>query len=100
MQGKSFRNILINHASTIRDMVFTSVANSSFMTFDGRWKFILHRRSDTDELYNLADDPGEMKNLADDSKYSAIVVNKRQEIFRWLDETGHPHLSYFREKSQ
>jgi N-acetylglucosamine-6-sulfatase len=43
---------------------------------------------DTDELYDLADDPGESRNLVGSPAHAAIERELRQRLFRLLDETG------------
>lgn len=63
----------------------------SFINYDGHWKYALHPRSESDELYNLKEDPGEMKNLAADSRFKDLLKKKRQEIYLRLQETGYPY---------
>ena len=41
-------------------------------------------------LYHLADDPGEMRNLAGDPKYRARRRELAGEMDTWLNETGWP----------
>jgi arylsulfatase A-like enzyme len=91
VQGKSFRSVLSSPESPFRDSVFIHWNGSSFVTFDGQWKYALHTRSQTDELYHVREDPGEMLNLAAQAKYGEILKNKRQEIYRWLRSTGYPY---------
>lgn len=93
MQGISFRNILSDPQASSRDRVFIHWSTGSFVSFDGEWKAALHWKSEIDELYNLRQDPGEMKNLAMDKKQETIVEQKRQEIIEWLLETNHPYAA-------
>ena len=55
----------------------------------GRCKFI-HSPADPDQLYDLARDPGERDNLADDPAHAALVAEFRAEVAkRWdLRRTG------------
>ena len=91
VQGKSFRKVLASPEIPIRDRVFIHWNGPSFINYDGRWKYALHPRSETDELYNLKEDPGEMKNLAADSRFKDLLKKKRQEIYLRLQETGYPY---------
>ena len=43
---------------------------------------------DTDELYDLQNDPHETNNLILDPKYSSVVQQMRKELYRQLEETG------------
>jgi arylsulfatase A-like enzyme len=65
------------------------------LSFDGQWKYARHAKADTDELYNLRGDPGELKNLVNEKKYKDLVKKKQQEIQAWLRETAHPYASIF-----
>lgn len=91
VQGKSFRKVLASPGTPFRDRVFIHWNGPSFINFDGQWKYALHPRSEIDELYNLQEDSGEIKNLAMDTKYREILKNKRKEIYSWLHETGYPY---------
>ena len=72
----------------------------SFINYDGRWKYALHPRSETDELYNLQEDPGELKNMAMDTAFKEIVKKKRQEIYTWLRETGYPYADIIEKETK
>jgi len=41
---------------------------------------------DADQLYNLDDDPGEMKNLADNPEYRIILSEMKEELQKYLDD--------------
>jgi N-acetylglucosamine-6-sulfatase len=43
---------------------------------------------DTDELYDMHNDPDEMKNLIDDPQYNAVVDEMNKRLFDILEETG------------
>jgi len=56
--------------------------------------------AETDEIYNLIDDPGEMINLAGKAIYAVVAKQRRREIIAWLHETGHPYADVGRSLRQ
>jgi arylsulfatase A-like enzyme len=100
LHGKSFRNILSSPNTAIRDRVYIHWNGPSFITIDGRWKYALHLRSEIDELYDLKDDPGEMKNLSQDTKFNEILIKKRLEIYTWLHETDYPYAEIIEKETR
>jgi arylsulfatase A-like enzyme len=55
----------------------------------GHWKFI-YNHGDVDELYDLAEDPDELHNLADRSGHREIVREGRDRLLQWEVETEDP----------
>ncbi len=101
IQGKSFVRLLRMPGGSFHDQVYIHWGPRSIVSFDGEWKFGLHANAEVDELYNLQQDPGEMKNLARDKKYAGILNTKKKEIMAWLNDTGHPYAALFqREKKE
>ncbi len=47
---------------------------------DGRWKYIWYPEGPTEHLFNLADDPAELQNLAQETRYAAKKRELRQEL--------------------
>lgn len=60
---------------------------ATVMVRDGDWKCILHR-NDLNELYNLADDPHEMHNLAADAAHAGRITAMRKTLHGRLITTG------------
>src|SRR5881392_378873 len=50
------------------------------------WKLCL-RDKDSNELYNLKDDPFETHNLHSDAQYASVVSRLASEIYRWQEAT-------------
>jgi hypothetical protein len=42
----------------------------------------------SEELYDLASDPNEIKNLAADPAYQSTLVEMRDRLAKWIKETG------------
>jgi len=51
------------------------------------WKYV-SRLDDTDELYDMQNDPGEMVNLVDRPEHAAIQAELHDRLLRWFLETG------------
>ena len=100
VQGKSFRSVLASPNISFRDRVFIHWNGPSFINFDGHWKYALHFRSETDELYNLQEDPGEIKNLAMDAKFKEISRKKCREIYGWLQDTEYPYADIIEKQTK
>jgi arylsulfatase A-like enzyme len=100
IQGRSFTSLLRRPGRGFRDRIFIHWGPRSIVSFDGEWKFGLHANAEIDELYNLKQDPGELKNLASDNKYAQVVSQKKTEIIDWLEDTGHPYLEFFQRERE
>jgi arylsulfatase A-like enzyme len=57
------------------------------VTWDGPWKYI-HNGFDMDELYNLAQDPYELHNLAEDQSYEDILIKMATLMWQFVRDTG------------
>jgi arylsulfatase A-like enzyme len=60
---------------------------SQRMVRTNNWKYV-YSPSDFDELYNLKDDPYEMKNLISDSSYKDILKEMKARLIGWNDYTN------------
>jgi arylsulfatase A-like enzyme len=48
-----------------------------------QWKYVHDPTGDKDELYNLADDPWELKNIIDTPPESDLIFNLRSQLLAW-----------------
>ncbi len=51
------------------------------------WKYV-RRLYDTDELYDLKNDPDEVNNLIDDPRYASVRAELAEAMLTWFVETG------------
>jgi N-acetylglucosamine-6-sulfatase len=79
-------SFLIEHSS---DNVFARMRNMGYQAVrTDRWKYIRYRElQDSDELYDLAADPYELKNLATDPNHQQTISSLAGEMDRLLRET-------------
>lgn len=101
MPGKSLVPVLAEPARRVNDEVFVEfgryeVDHDGFGgfqpmrgVFDGRFKLVVNLLSD-DELYDLADDPGELRNLLHDPGCSPRRNRLHDRLLAWMNETRDP----------
>lgn len=65
--------------------------------FDGRYKMTINLMCE-DELYDMQEDPHEMKNLILDPAYHDIRNKLHDEILNWMNETRDPFRGYWWER--
>ena len=91
MDGRSLLPLMRGEATTHREEMFLSECTwqAKRAIRDGRWKFIrcmdpgVYPRSE-DELYDLADDPNEQKNVA--AEHPEVVAAMHARLDAWLAE--------------
>ncbi|MFV0138179.1 sulfatase-like hydrolase/transferase [Streptomyces sp. HMX87] len=62
--------------------------------FDGRHKLVVHLLSG-DELYDLAEDPGELRNLIGDPDHAAVRDRLHDRLLAWMNETRDPFRGHY-----
>ena len=55
---------------------------------DGQWKYIFHARDGEEQLFHLAEDPGECHDLSGDTAYTAELRKWRSRLVEHLAERG------------
>ena len=90
LRGQSWQprtSFLIEHFS---DNVFPRMRNMGYQAVrTDRWKYIHYRElADADELYDLASDPYELKNLFTDPAHRADLARMQAELSRVLAASG------------
>ena len=96
MDGRSFLPLLEGKETPWRDAVFYEYyweaafpqTPTTYGVRTDRYKFIhYHGIWDTDELYDLKDDPDEMHNLIDEPQQQTRIEELRERLYAWLEET-------------
>ncbi|MBT3375362.1 MAG: sulfatase-like hydrolase/transferase [Lentisphaerae bacterium] len=96
-QGQSVRP-LVRGDDTGREDIFSAYHGAQFglysqrMVRDQRWKYIWNPTAE-DELYDLQDDPGELRNLAQLPDDVEQLQRLRSRLVEWMEETGDPILN-------
>ena len=91
--GRSFAQVLASpHETSAYQQGFAEYYGGRYiisqrLLWDGDWKLV-HNGFDYDELYNLAADPFEMDNLAQDPAYAERLKAMTRQMWRIVVETG------------
>ena len=71
-----------------RDFVVSESQNGRMLR-TSRFKYCVYDSGrDREQLIDLKNDPGEMKNLADVSEYADVLNTHRRLLRRWVERTG------------
>jgi arylsulfatase A-like enzyme len=72
-EGKSLAPVLRGTATKVRDSIFTAYTKVQRAVRDDRWKVLVYPRINRTQLFDLANDPFEMKDLSADSSQEAEI---------------------------
>ena len=76
MHGKSFKSVVLGDEDSHRHSVICGFHEGVDRCIrDTRWSYIQRPGNETDELYNLQDDPRETRNLVDEQHEEAVRLN-------------------------
>ena len=97
MQGASLVPLLSRDETDWRDRIFYEYywemdfpqTPTMFGVRTERYKYIrYHGIWDTNEFYDLLNDPGETNNLIDAPEHQDLITGLATEVYQWLEETG------------
>ena len=97
-QGESLRPLVCGNLADPREDIFSVYHGAQFglysqrMLRDQRWKYIWNPTAE-DELYDLQEDPGELRNLAYEPEAASELTRLRGRVVEWMAETGDPLLN-------
>ncbi len=58
-----------------------------------QYKYNLYSKGErSEQLFNLAEDPGEMQNLVSEPDMQAVKESLRNKLVKWMEETGDDFL--------
>ena len=95
VDGLSLRPVLEQRADNVREMVFGEYYGKQAwrvpirMVRTARWKYVRYL-SYGEELYDLAADPGELRNLAREASGKSERARLARELDDWIRRTGDP----------
>lgn len=90
--GESLLPLAAGTGKGSREDIFASYHGNQFggysqrMVRDRRWKYVWNA-TDTDELYDLQTDPGELVNRIADTSCQEAITRLRERLLWWMDHT-------------
>jgi len=105
IDGESIKHLLVSPEVNVNRKVFFEFGRFGNINdslggfqplrgvFDGRYKLIINLL-DSDELYDLQNDPNEMKNLIADANTACVRDQLHDELLQWMDKTRDPFRGY------
>lgn len=80
IDGKSLMPIIHGTQEKVRDLLYTGYRNCQRSVRDERWKLIRYPLVNVTQLFDLNDDPHELKNLADNPEHAAMVATMMEKL--------------------
>jgi arylsulfatase A-like enzyme len=90
VEGSSFATILRDPGKRGHESTFAYFEDSQRMVRGARWKLIRYPKVQKEQLFDLAHDPFETKNLADEPRHAALITSLRTKLEAWQDQGGDP----------
>ncbi len=90
VQGKSLLPVLQERSATIHPEVYGHFDQVSRMVRDDRWKLIWYPQIDRLQLFDLARDPHELKDLSAEPRQKDRVARMRANMETWFRSQGDP----------
>ncbi|MBN1352741.1 sulfatase-like hydrolase/transferase [candidate division KSB1 bacterium] len=94
VQGENLTRILAQPELAVRDWIYSTTEGplgQSAMVTNSRWKYTYSEANATEEMYDQVNDPGEIRNLANDPEYQNLRGELRHMLRQCaveLEDTG------------
>ena len=90
LDGQSLAGILAGRQATVRDSLFTAYRDAQRAIRDERWKLIRYPKVDRTQLFDLASDPDELQNLANEPAHSGRIADLMRQLDGWQKRLKDP----------
>ncbi len=88
VDGRSLGSIMRGEAKNVRESAFTAYKDVQRAVRDERWKLIRYPKVDETQLFDLENDPHEMRDLAEEPAYTAKVNEMMALLRKWQQRLG------------
>ena len=92
VEGKSLKGLVDGSASSVHDSVFGAYRDVQRMVRVGDYKLIEYPKIQRTQLFNLAGDPHEMKDLSGDPSQAERIKQMRAKLLDWQKKLDDPML--------
>ncbi|MBI1903801.1 MAG: sulfatase-like hydrolase/transferase [Planctomycetia bacterium] len=90
VEGKSLAPVMAGKETKVRDSVFLAYRDVQRAVRTDRWKLIRYPHVDTTQLFDVAADPYETKDLAADPAHKATIDELMELMRKWQKEVDDP----------
>ena len=90
VQGSSLASLLRGKVKRVHDFVTGTFTDTQRMICDDRWKYIRYPKLGREQLFDLQNDPDEMKDLSADPAWQEKKKTLREQLKTWLVQQGDP----------
>ncbi|HPA17346.1 MAG TPA: sulfatase-like hydrolase/transferase [Verrucomicrobiae bacterium] len=90
IDGRSLKPVIVGTAKGVRDTLFLSYKNVQRALRDDRWKLIRYPLINRAQLFDLASDPYEMRDLAGDLAQADRIAKMMGALREWQQRLGDP----------
>jgi arylsulfatase A-like enzyme len=88
VDGRSLKPVLTGEREQIYDAVYAHFRDSQRMVRTAEWKYVAYPQAGQDQLFHVAEDPDELRNLAEEAKHAEVVRELRERLSEWRRERG------------
>ncbi|MBM3794945.1 MAG: DUF4976 domain-containing protein [Acidobacteria bacterium] len=88
LDGRSLRPVIARRAKSVRPTLFCSYRDVQRMVRDERWKLIRYPKINRSQLFDLKNDPDELRDLAAEPAQQKRIAGMMQEMARWQSTLG------------
>jgi len=95
VRGRSLRPLLEGTTTDCREFVAAEVTQTGRMIRTQDYKYVVYQDDPVAQLFDMKEDPGETRNLADEAKYADVLAEHRRLLREWeagLDPAPVPGL--------
>lgn len=97
-QGMALGGHFSDPSRRVREDIFSTYSGNQMglysqrMVANAQWKYVWNATAE-DELYDLANDPYELTNRAEDTGAATKLAELRERLISWMEQTGDPLLN-------
>lgn len=92
VHGRSLVPLLTGESDSVYPEVFAHFRDSQRMIRTARWKYVTYPQANREQLFDLEQDPREMRDLSGDAAHAMQLVELQNRLNQWRMERGDPTL--------